>query len=347
MDSSTAGSHSRATGLKAPLATTPLVAELLIIGLETEACIALVTLSIFGTDWISLEDVKSWVLPITILALALAYVLGILVDRLADWIFKRFLPQQASKTRMKVFDKSPGMAAFLEYQRSRERIARGTAVNAVIAVFSGVAFLIAQTHARWPAILGYVLVMLAAVLASHLATASIHRGWLKRMRDADRLVNDDPDPTTMHGPELVAAICYRWRRDKLRFLLVRSSGGNRWTLPTGHVKGGEDALAAAERQAYEMAAVHDGRVLREELTQYAHSRATSPGLITAYLYAVADDDDPEKDGRRPKWVGARRAKRALSKGRRRKYAEEHRRVVDEAVAELNRLKESEGGRPRA
>jgi hypothetical protein len=122
------------------MATTALVTEILIVGLEAETWVIMLVLAAFGTEWIDLDAVDGWEALVTVLVLAGAYVLGIVVDRVADstfgWLRGPDRPGFARK-RLEVLHTSPGMAPFLEYQRSRLRVARGTLFNMIAAAVSG------------------------------------------------------------------------------------------------------------------------------------------------------------------------------------------------------------------
>jgi hypothetical protein len=174
------------------MATTALVTEILIVGLEAEAWVTMLVLAAFGTEWIDLAAVDGWEALVTVLVLAGAYVLGIVVDRLADstfgWLRGPDRPGFAKK-RLEVLHTSPGMAPFLEYQRSRLRVARGTLFNLVAAAVSAAAFLIWGTDvdARWLfAILGVALVALPVCAV---ATKRIAEAYEKRLVDAHAIVN--------------------------------------------------------------------------------------------------------------------------------------------------------------
>jgi len=80
------------------MATTAVFAEILIVSLEVEAWLVLALLSVFGTRWIELAEVKDFATLLTVLVLALAYVLGIIVDRLADTLLDRFEDTRRSRS---------------------------------------------------------------------------------------------------------------------------------------------------------------------------------------------------------------------------------------------------------
>jgi hypothetical protein len=172
------------------MATTALVTEILIVGLEVETWIALLILGVFGRDWIDLGGLSGWETAVTILGLAAAYVLGIVVDRLADsalkWL-RRDAPGFSTK-RLAVMHSSPGIGPFVEYQRSRFRIARGTLFNLVPASLSTGVYLIWGTSVS-----AWWLLALAGVTAVTLPTAAratrrIERAYEDRLTEAYEII---------------------------------------------------------------------------------------------------------------------------------------------------------------
>jgi hypothetical protein len=192
----------------ADVATTAVFAEILIIGLEVEAWLGLVLLSVFGTEWIKLDEVKDFATLLTLVVLALAYVLGIIVDRLSDTLADRFehtevgewvkskmtkngeleLPEGVATMRMTVMQKSDGMTRFLDYQRSRWRIARATVLNLAIAGPVAALYLAFGTKVEsWWA---HVPLACALVLipVTYFAAVRIQDAWVARLTDAYMLV---------------------------------------------------------------------------------------------------------------------------------------------------------------
>jgi hypothetical protein len=190
------------------VATTAVFAEILIVGLEVEAWLVLAVLSVFGHEWIDLTEVKDFATLLTLVVLALAYVLGIIVDRLADTLLNYFedtslgdsikgamsknspLPKQPSLAtmRMTVMAANDGLTRFLDYQRSRWRIARATVLNLAIAgpvaaVYLGVG---TNVHRAWE------LVPLACALVviptTYFAGVRIQDAWVARLVDAYEIV---------------------------------------------------------------------------------------------------------------------------------------------------------------
>lgn len=128
------------------VATTALFVELVVIGVGAGAVGALVLASVVGWQW--LGPVSRAGALVAFVGLPLAYVLGIVVDRLADslgtamsesWL-RRVYPSEEGEREYKadlalVLSSSP-LAARLIYGRSRLRVCRGWSVDGL---FGGVA----------------------------------------------------------------------------------------------------------------------------------------------------------------------------------------------------------------
>lgn len=184
------------------MATTAVFAEILIVGLEAAAWVSLLVLDVFGRGWIDPEKLKGWETLVTLLIVALAYVLGILIDRVADTIWKqvgrllgalRTEPDKGKPTyaemRMEILARGEtALAAFLEYQRSRLRVARGTVLNLVAIIPTGAIYLSDRTHAGAREIAWYVGLTSGALLVSVYATARIKKAGDDRVHDAFDLV---------------------------------------------------------------------------------------------------------------------------------------------------------------
>jgi hypothetical protein len=202
------------------MATTAVFAEILIIGLQVEAWLVLALLSLFGTEWVDFPGVKDYASLFTVCVLALAYVLGIIVDRLADTLLDRFektepgrwittrmrkkstVREQAereqgnkeklSRMRMRVMDESDGMARFLDYQRSRWRIARATVLNLLlIGVAAAISIWIRSDHS-WFWGVGTLVCTLVLVPVSYFAAVRIQDAWVGRLVDAYEILREKP-----------------------------------------------------------------------------------------------------------------------------------------------------------
>ena len=142
------------------MSTTALFVEVLIAGIEAFVWLSLLFLIVAGSGTISLTclstaiskigDVKGWETLVSVFLLANAYVLGVIVDRFADWTYRKFeksafgkwinsvwgggsyyfgFPASIDEMRLQVLKDNKSLAEFFDYQRSRARIARATVFN--------------------------------------------------------------------------------------------------------------------------------------------------------------------------------------------------------------------------
>jgi hypothetical protein len=130
--------------------TIAVFAEILIVGLQAAVWVLLTILAIFGNNWLDLAELKDWETLVTVLILAAAYVLGVLMDRIADSIIGGLGPgRQWARTRLDVLSgaRSEDLIRSLEYLRSRVRIARGTSLNFFLIALATLAFGLTRTSA--------------------------------------------------------------------------------------------------------------------------------------------------------------------------------------------------------
>lgn len=188
------------------MTTTAVFAEILVLGLQAVAWLAL-AVAIVIDPGPALSALEPWATLVTIMVLAGAYVLGVLVDRVADSIAGSFRRSGSSKAslddsrfrsaRRRLLSKDTPLASFMEYQRSRLRLTRGTALNSVLAIPVTNVFLFSAGLATAPAIIGanaLLLGLLAASVYAHAAIRKAHDGW---MNDPSQFEEDVLD----HGPE--------------------------------------------------------------------------------------------------------------------------------------------------
>ncbi len=343
------------------MATTAVVAEILIIGLQAEAWLALLLLAIVGTEWIDLDKLAKFAALDTIVVVAVAYVLGILVDRMSDslfdrleyerpfrWLNRRFgrwshdlsLPAGVGSMRMRVLKDGGAMAGFLDYQRSRMRIVRGTAVNVALSLVAAPLYLGRNAEA-WHAIVAAIalLVLLALTLT---AGERIKSAYLERLVDAYKVLVKDKDKKP---GSVVAAICHRDCEDGPELLLVRTSDGRRWTFPKGHVeKEDESARAAAAREAREEAGI-SGEVSQEPIAKYRYRSRGGIDEVDAYLLAAQGEGEfwLAEPWRRPEWMSFEKARRRLRRRREPKLADEHLRVIEKVEERLRPSSRGERG----
>jgi 8-oxo-dGTP pyrophosphatase MutT (NUDIX family) len=146
--------------------------------------------------------------------------------------------------------------------------------------------------------------------------------------------------------EKVAAVCYRVRPNGIQFLLVQTRGG-RWTFPKGSVEPGLTHAQSAALEAFEEAGVH-GRMEEASFTRYLHRKHRSTANITvnAHLCEVSRLETPPELGRNRTWLTVEKAKERLREGHKREHGAELARVVDRAVARIQRVQQSYGSSQR-
>jgi 8-oxo-dGTP pyrophosphatase MutT (NUDIX family) len=147
----------------------------------------------------------------------------------------------------------------------------------------------------------------------------------------------------LRGCEQVAAVCYRINGQGIEFLLVQTRRG-RWTFPKGGVEPRLTHAQTAALEAFEEAGVH-GRIEEEAFARYVRRKQgnmrRSPGVeiaVHAHLCEVLWLSPPQEPGRNPTWLSPEKAKRRLQESRRPCDAAEFARVVDRAVARIQRLR---------
>jgi 8-oxo-dGTP pyrophosphatase MutT (NUDIX family) len=150
--------------------------------------------------------------------------------------------------------------------------------------------------------------------------------------------------------EQVAAVCYRVRRGAVEFLLVRTRGSERWTFPKGSAEPGLTHAQAAALEAFEEAGVH-GRIEQASFARYgrrvgrsASAKATREKVLTvnAHLCEVLRLGPPQESKRNRTWFPVAEARRRLREGRRRSEGVALVRVVDKAVARLQKQRGESG-----
>ena len=141
-------------------------------------------------------------------------------------------------------------------------------------------------------------------------------------------------------PLQVAAVCYRRRGQQIEFLLVRNSGGRKWTFPKGAPERHLSHSEAAQQEAMEEAGVL-GSIEPQPFHLYLHSKGVfwQPGgvqeyVVKAFLLQVEGTRPPFEPERDPTWFNPQDAKQVLAKGREVKYAQELGLVIDRALTRI-------------
>lgn len=131
--------------------TTLLFAELLIAGTQVTFWLLILLLTLFGYSWIQVQGLADWQSLVVVLFLAFSYTLGVVFDRFADAVFGPWNRRLKNKMmpnpplpivamRFEIGKDNEYLNRQFEYTRSRMRIARASAINAVLITISGIAF---------------------------------------------------------------------------------------------------------------------------------------------------------------------------------------------------------------
>jgi len=152
----------------------------------------------------------------------------------------------------------------------------------------------------------------------------------------------------------VAAVCFRAHRGDIEFLLVQTRGSGRWTFPKGGAEPGLTHAQAAALEAFEEAGVH-GRIEEASFARYRRKRDDSRDspvgsrnkelAVNAHLCEVLRLSPVRESNRNRTWFSPKEARQRLREGRGKTEGAEFARVVDRAVARIERLHGSQPGFP--
>jgi 8-oxo-dGTP pyrophosphatase MutT (NUDIX family) len=136
--------------------------------------------------------------------------------------------------------------------------------------------------------------------------------------------------------EQVAAVCYRVRGADIEFLLIRTRGAGRWTFPKGSAEPGLTHAQAAALEAFEEAGVH-GRIEEASFARYVcHDKKEL--AVNAYLCEVMRLSPPQESKRDRTWFSVEEARQRVREGRKNDGGAEFVRVIERAVARIQRLR---------
>lgn len=177
------------------MSTTTLFAEILVIGAGTALSALLWVWVVLGG--VSMPDAGVDLTSAVLALLPFVYFVGLLIDRVADWLFspldaqlgRRIYGASSSAAfqheyypdHRLVREESGPLAAVLDYARSRIRICRGWLVNAVLGAAALGYGLVVGTAEVQVAILGLVVAAVVAV-ACFVIVAVDRREYVKKVR---------------------------------------------------------------------------------------------------------------------------------------------------------------------
>lgn len=155
------------------MSTTNLFVELLVVGVGAFFWVLLIVLGISVEPFESIEELIKVELFIPLLSII--YVLGIVIDRVADSIFDKLwgikirnsiFPDRNEyyRARSIIFSSSESISELLEYNRSRLRICRGWSLNSVMIIVSlNIYALLVPSSCYKQTILGSIMFLLLAI----------------------------------------------------------------------------------------------------------------------------------------------------------------------------------------
>jgi hypothetical protein len=185
------------------MTTTAVFAEMLVAGIEALVWIALVALAIAQpceADFQRLAPLKDWAALITAVLLALAYGIGIVVDRVSDSLFKTMIGTgkkdkndkkdkddkddegRVVRLRLQALARGDKVTDFIEYIRSRIRVARSTTVNLALTTVAMEVFLLRCTRAAPWQVSAAVLLMGSLTFLAAFAAVRIGKAYDKWLR---------------------------------------------------------------------------------------------------------------------------------------------------------------------
>jgi len=142
-------------------------------------------------------------------------------------------------------------------------------------------------------------------------------------------------------PLQVAAVCYRKCGVSFEFLLIKTTGGDRWIFPKGATARRMSHSEAAEREALEEAGAV-GAIEPEHFHLYLQPKGdaklrsgVAEYVVKAFLLEVSRTEAPQEKNRNPTWFSVDDARSALAQGREAKYAAELHTVIDRAMERLS------------
>lgn len=174
--------------------TTEMFVELVVIGTGAFIWLLLMILTIFGYNWIPFD--KPIFSPLILLFIVLIYVFGIIVDRLADCIFKNWeekireiiMPDKDHRQiRAIVYKESSLLKEWSQYGRTRLRICRGWALNMVIIFITSNLFI----WIRWPSESYKLEICIFLMLFNLLIFIALIFSWYKIIHNEFTVLNSE------------------------------------------------------------------------------------------------------------------------------------------------------------
>jgi len=187
--------------------TTLLFAELLIIGLQSAVWIFILLINVFSIGWVQTlqtSNLTNWQTAILIVLLSIFYVIGVIIDRAADALFSKWekklsrisFPNPPLPIVVLRFELARGNEHLnhqFEYNRSRMRISRASALNFGLATLLGIVYILthvqtAAPNTKW-ILLGTTLIIgVALTLGAAFTWRKLMRGYFGMLKEYSRFI---------------------------------------------------------------------------------------------------------------------------------------------------------------
>lgn len=241
-----------------------------------------------------------------------------------------------------------GLAKFMEYQRSRMRIARAVLMNLLLLLPIGIWFFTSSLRVSAGLIASFAIVVLIGIVVSGRAAERLRVAYDSYLKQLP--ISGSVAPFRRIR---VAAVCVqRVSTGEERFLVVRTKQSaltpERWTFPKGHVEAGKSLCEVAMREAREDVGEDvdaEKIVYSDRLPPYLFpAGASSDALVVIpFLFLIKTTEyaesmepgrkmlfSPEPD-RKTCWFPREEAKKYLRLNREDPFTNEHDQVIDRAI----------------
>lgn len=133
-----------------------IIFELVVIGFQVMVWVLLLTVAIFGYEWISLDSIKQWSTEISVGLVGVAYMFGVIFDKAVSslpysWIIgggnlKKIGDKPHPLTmRMELLAKNPDVYDVMEKRLNQHRLVRASVFNLALISISALIFFFART----------------------------------------------------------------------------------------------------------------------------------------------------------------------------------------------------------
>jgi hypothetical protein len=134
---------------------TSIIFELVVVGFQMLIWVSMLVLAIFGYDWLHLDGLKEWSAELSVAAIGVAYMFGLIFDKAVgalpySWIVGGSALNKVGDMpspltmRMEILAKKPEVFEALEKRINQHRLVRSTVFNLALISLSGLIFFVAR-----------------------------------------------------------------------------------------------------------------------------------------------------------------------------------------------------------